>query len=45
VFKNLVDIELEVINTPGVDKFKHKISLINQLDDKIYKKLKKDLNL
>jgi hypothetical protein len=45
VFKKLVDIELEVNNTPGVGNFKHKISLINQLDDKIYKKLKKDLNL
>ena len=45
VFKKLVDIELEVNNTPGVDNFKHKISLINQLDDKIYKRLKKDLNL
>ena len=45
VFKKLVDIELEVNNTPGVDNFKHKISLINHLDDKIYKKLKKDLNL
>jgi hypothetical protein len=45
VFKKLVDIELEVNNTPGVDNFKHKISLINQIDDKIYKRLKKDLNL
>lgn len=45
VFKKLTDIELEVTNTPGFDNFKHKIGLINQLDDKIYKRLKKDLNL
>lgn len=45
VFKKLSDIELEVTNTPGVGVFHHKIGLINQLDDKIYKKLKKDLNL
>ena len=45
IFKKLFDIELEVNNTPGIDKFHHKISLINKLDDKIYKRLKKDLNL
>jgi hypothetical protein len=45
VFKKLINLELEVTNTPGVNIFYHKISLINQIDDKIYKRLKKDLNL
>jgi LytS/YehU family sensor histidine kinase len=55
VFKELVNIELETpIIAPHRDQnikngmnglFKHKIALINQIDDKIYKRLKKDLNL
>ena len=45
VFKNLTDIELEVY-TPGLEgRFYHNISLINKIDDKIYKRLKKDLNI
>jgi hypothetical protein len=43
VFKKLTDINLEV-HTPGLEGITyHKIGLINKLDDKIYKKLKKDL--
>jgi hypothetical protein len=56
VFKKLIDVELETpiiaphkdenVRTPGMNgMLKHKISLINQIDDKIYKRLKKDLNL
>jgi len=56
VFRNLVNIELETpIIAPHKDQnvrnpemngvIRHKIGLINKLDDKIYKKLKKDLGI
>jgi hypothetical protein len=54
VFRNLVNIELETpmiaphkdqnVRNPEMNGvIRHKIGLINKLDDKIYKKLKKDL--
>lgn len=45
VFKKLTSIKLETY-TPGLEGISyHKISLINKLDDKIYKKLKEDLGI
>jgi hypothetical protein len=45
VFKKLIDLELEV-KTPGIeDTIIHKIGIVNRIDEKIYKRLKKDLNL
>lgn len=45
IFDKLIDIELEVY-TPGLEGiYYHKISLINKLDDELYKRIKQDLNL
>jgi hypothetical protein len=45
VFKNLNELEFEVKNTPGTGIFLHKISPINKIDERTYKKLKKDLGI
>lgn len=45
IFHKLKETDLEV-HTPGINgMFYHKISLINKLDDDVYKRLKKDLKL
>jgi hypothetical protein len=45
VFKNLKDLEIKVYNLSLEGNFYHKISPINKLDDEIYQKIKKDLEI
>jgi len=45
VFKKLNEIELEVKNTPDKGIFYHKISTINKMKERVYKRLKNDLGI